>query len=129
VSHKKYKGYMLAELIVGFTILGALLIGLTVSLHGFAKLNLYQLVKQNCIAAGQAQLDCIAVTGKPISDQTFKKLWPKLDVSVSESAGTGQWEGTKLVEVTTKGKSYNINVKVRLSRYITTEQSSAGQEK
>lgn len=126
---KKYNGFLLVEIVVGFTILGALLIGLALSLQGFAKLNLYQLVKQNCIAAGQAQLDCIASTGKPISDETFKKLWPKLDVSVSQTEVTGQWEGTKLVEVTTKGRSFNKNVKVQLSRYITIEQSSAGQEK
>jgi type II secretory pathway pseudopilin PulG len=123
--NKKYKGFLLAELIVSFSILGVLLAGLAVSLNGFAKFNLYQLVRQNCIAAGQGQLDSIAITGKPIPDEDFKRLWPTLEVSINETAGTGQWEGLKLVKVTTKGMSYNIPVKVRLSRYMSINQGKS----
>jgi hypothetical protein len=126
--NNKLKGFLIAEMIVSFSVLGVLLAGLAVSLNGFAKFNLYQLVRQNCIAAGLGQLDSITVTGKLIPDEDFKRLWPKIEVSIHETPGTGQWQGTKLVEVTTNGISYNIPVKVRLSRYISLEQSSIGKE-
>jgi len=117
-ENKKCSGYLLTELIVALTILGMLFIVLASSLYGFAKFNRYQLVRQRCISAAQAQLDSIAVTGKPIPDQDFKRLWPRLTVSVHQSPGTGQWEGMKLVSVTARGGSFNKEVEVQLHRYI-----------
>jgi len=117
-KNKKYAGFLFTELIVALTVLGILLIGLTFSLHGLAKFNHYQLVRQRCIAAAQAQLDSLIVTGRPISNEDFKRLWPKLDVSIQQSEGTGQWDGMKLVKVTTAGRSFRNEVKVRLTRYV-----------
>lgn len=117
-KNKKYAGFLFAELIVALTVLGILLIGLTLSLHGLAKFNRYQLVRQRCIAAAQAQLDSLSVTGRPISNEDFKRLWPKLDVSIQQSEGTGQWDGMKLVKVTTAGRSFRNEVKVQHTRYI-----------
>jgi len=115
---KKYDGFLLTEIIVAIAILGILLVGLALSLHGFAKFNHYQLVRQRCIAAAQAELDSITATGKPIRDEDFKRLWPKLSVSVKKSPGTGKWEPMQLVEVTAAGKSYRKEVKIQLSRYV-----------
>ena len=114
----RYHGFSLAEVIVTLTIFSMLLVGFALSLHGFSRFNRYQLVKQQCIAAAQAQLDYIAVTGKPIAEADFKRLWPKLTVSIKQSDGTGQWQGLKRVEVTTIGNSFGKQVKLRLSRYI-----------
>jgi type II secretory pathway pseudopilin PulG len=119
-KNKKYDGFLLAEMIVALTVTGMLLVGFALALHAFATFNRYQLVRQRCIAAAQAQLESIAVTGKQISTEDFERLWPKLDVSVKKSAGTGQWKDMKLVEVTTQGKSFRKEVKVQLSRYILT---------
>lgn len=120
-KNEKYRGFLFTEVVVALTILGILLIGLAVSLDAFRRFNHYQLVKQRCISAAQAQLDSIAATGESIRDEDFKRLWPKLSVSIKKSAGTGQWEGMKLVKVTARGNSLDKEVKVKLSRYILRE--------
>ncbi len=117
-KNKKYKGIFLIELFVGLTVLGFLLVCLALSLYGYAKFNLYQSVRQQCIAAGQAQLDCITATGNPVSQEDNKRLWPKIDVTIDQSDGTGQWAGLKLVRTKTTGMSFNTPVNVELSRYI-----------
>jgi len=111
----------LTEIALALTILAILLAGLAVSLYGSAKFNRYQLVRQQCIAAAQAELDSITATGEPIGDEDFKRLWPKLGVSIRRTAGSGQWQGTELVEVTANGESYRKQVEIRLSRYIPKE--------
>ena len=118
-------GFMLTEMIVAATLLGILLVGLALSLHGFARFNRYQLVRQRCIAAAQAELDSITATGTPIPDEDVKRLWPKLTVSIKSSPGTGQWQGLKLIEVTANGKSFRKEVKVQLSRYVLGDESLA----
>jgi len=121
MTGKRYSGFLWTELTVGLTILGILLISFALSLHAFAKFNRYQLVRQRCITAAQAQLDSLTVMGKPITTEDFERLWPRLTVSIKNSEGTGQWADIQLVEVTTKGKSFRNEVKVRLSRYILAE--------
>jgi prepilin-type N-terminal cleavage/methylation domain-containing protein len=118
---KKFRGFSLTEIVVALAVLGMVLVGLALSLNAFAKFNRYQWMKQHCIAAAQAELDSIAVTGEVIRDEDFVRLWPNLDVSIKESAGAGQWEGMKLVEVTASGMSFNKEVKVQLCRYVLTE--------
>lgn len=119
---KKHAGFLLTEIVVSLTILGILLAGLAVSLDGFRRFNRYQLVRQRCIAAAQAQLDSITATSGPIPDQDFKRLWPKLSVSIEKSPGAGQWQGLKLVKVTTSSNSFHRKVKVQFTRYILVEQ-------
>ena len=121
-KNKKYSGFLFTDLVVGLAVLGILLTGLALSLHGFAKFNHYQLLRQRCIAAAQAELDSIAITGRPIRDEALKRLWPKVSISIQQSEGAGQWEGMKLVKVTASGKSFRKEVKVQLSRYILGEE-------
>jgi hypothetical protein len=63
--------------------------------------------------------------GKPVSDEDFNRLWPKLTVSIRQSPGTEQWKGLQLVEVTVNGQSFNRQVQVKLSRYILENKSLA----
>jgi len=121
----KHRGFLLTELIVAMSVVGMLLAGLLFSLNGFAKFNRYQLVRQQCIAAAQAQLDSIAVTGRPIPDEDSSRLWPGLSVAIKQTPGEGQWDGTRRVEVTASGKVARKEVSIRLSRYILGEKSSA----
>ena len=120
MSRKKirYGGFFMTEIIVAFTIMAMLLAGLALSLNGLAKFNRYQLVRQQCIAGAQAQLDSITATGKPIQDEDFHRIWPRLSVSVKKSAGTDQWQAMELVEVTATGKSFRKQVEIQLSRYV-----------
>ena len=124
----KYKGYLLVEIIVSIAILGILILAFAMSLNGFARFNRVQLVRQQCAAAAQAQLDSIATTGKPIPDEDFQRLWPKLSVSIKQLDGTGQWQGLNLFEVEANGMSFSQPVKVQLSRYMAIESPLAEQE-
>jgi prepilin-type N-terminal cleavage/methylation domain-containing protein len=120
-KNKKYDGFVLIELVVSLTIFGILLICVAISLDGFRRFNHYQLTRQRCVAAAQAQLDSIAVTGKSVGDEDFSRLWLGLTVSIEKSDGTGQWAGTKLAKVKVKAKSFYKNVEVELCRYILTK--------
>ena len=115
---RRYGGFLLVEMTVGLTVLAVLLAGVAFSMNGMAKFNRYQLVRQQCIAAAQAQLDSLTVTGKPIQDEDFHRIWPQISVSIEKSAGLGQWQGTELVEVTASGRSFRKEVKIQLSRYF-----------
>ena len=116
--HRRNSGFLLTEMVVSAMILGLITAALALSLYTFSRFNHYQLITQHCIAAAEAQLDSITATGKPIPDEDFERLWPKLTISVERSAGTGQWEGMNLAKVTAIGQSYRKKVKIQLSRYV-----------
>lgn len=124
----KYKGYLLVEIIVAISVLGFLIAAFVLSLSGFARFNRFQLVRQQCTAAAQAQLDSIATTGKQIPDEDFQRLWPKLSVSIRQTDGTGQWQGLNLIEAEANGMSFSQPVKVQLSRYMAAKIPMADQE-
>ena len=121
LNNKKHKAFLMTEMWVGLVVLSILLTAFAVSLYHFKKFNHYQLLRQQCTAAAQAQLDSMATTGKPLSDEDFKRLWPLLSVAIEQTDGTGQWKGLKLIKAQTQGKSMNWNVKVELGRYILSE--------
>jgi len=115
---KECRGFLLTELVVSLGVLGLLLSCLALSLDGFRRFNHYQLVRQRCIAAAQAQLDSIAAGGEAIETSDFERLWPKVEVTIRTAEGAGQWEGLKLVKVRTSAKSFNKKVEIKLSRYM-----------
>jgi len=117
-NKKRYGGFLFAETAVAFTIIAMLLAGMAFSLNGIAKFNHYQLIRQQCIAAAQAELDSLTATGEPIKDEDFNRVWPQLNVSIEKSAGQGQWQGTQLVKITTSGKTWRKQVMIELSRYV-----------
>jgi len=123
VKNENHRGFLLTEMIVSLTVLATLLIMFALSLNALARFNRYQLVRQRCIAAAQAELDAITQTGERIPPQEFQRLWPRLTVAIKTSPGEGQWEDLDLVEVTASGKSFGHEVKVQVSRYILTENS------
>jgi len=120
MSRKKmrYGGFLITEIIVALTIMAMLLSGMALSLNGLVKFNRYQLIRQQCIAAAQAQIDSITATGKPIQDEDFRRIWPQLSVTVKKSAGTDQWQAMELVEVTATGRNFRKEVKIQLCRYV-----------
>ena len=126
MSHKKrrYGGFLFAEIAVSLTVMAMLLAGVALSLNGIAKFNRYQLIRQHCIAAAQAELDSLTATGKPIDDEDFSRIWPQLSVSIEKSVGQGQWQASQLVKVTTSGKYLRRHVTIELSRYISRDEPS-----
>jgi type II secretory pathway pseudopilin PulG len=119
---RRYSGFLFVEMTVAFTVIAMLLAGVAFSLNGIAKFNHYQLIRQQCIAAAQAELDSFTATGEPIKDEDFNRVWPQLKVSIDKSAGQGQWQGTQLVKVTTSGKYLRKQVIIELSRYISQDE-------
>jgi type II secretory pathway pseudopilin PulG len=115
-------GWLLTETVVGLALIGTLLAGLAVTQNGFRKFNGHQLVRQRCIAAGQAELDSMTATGQPIGEDDFNRLWPGLSARIQETPGEGDWAGLKLVQVVTSGSSYGRTITVRLSRYVAVRQ-------
>ena len=122
---RRYGGFFLVEIIVGLTIMAMLLAGVAFSLNGMAKFNRYQLIRQHCIAAAQAELDSLTATGKPIEDEDFSRIWPQLNVSIEKSAGQGQWQAAQLVKVTASGRYFRRQVTIELSRYISRDEPLA----
>ena len=119
---EKHTGFLVTEVMMALVIVGALALGLAISLDAFARFNKYQMLRQRCIAAARAQLDSIAITGRPIDDEDLERLWPKISISFEKSQGTGQWRRTELLEVTATGTSSHRNVEVRLARYVLKKQ-------
>ena len=117
-NKQRNSGFMLAELIVGITVLAALIISVTLSLHGFKQFNHYQWMRQHCLAAAQAQMDSVATTAAVIPETQLKALWPRVTVALAREPGQGQWQGLQRIDVTAQGKSYERTVKVQLSRYV-----------
>jgi len=120
MSHKagKHSGFSTVEIIVVFAVLGSILFAMAVSLHGFGKFNRYQMVRQRCIAAAQAQLDSITARHEFIKDADLERLWPGVSVALERSQGTGQWKGLELVRATAKAKAGQKQTMVVLSRYV-----------
>jgi len=125
--HKKRRsgGFIFAEIAVSLTVIAMLLAGVAFSMNGIAKFNHYQLVRQQCIAAAQAELDSLTATGMPIEEEDFNRIWPQLKVSIEKTAGQGQWQGAQLVKVTTTGKYLRKQVTIELSRYISRDEPLA----
>jgi len=112
----------MTEMIVAFSVMAMLISGLALSMNGLAKFNRYQLVRQQCIAAAQAELDSLTATGKPIPDEDVRRIWPQISVSIEKSDGDDQWKGMELVNVTASGMSFRKEVKIELSRYISRDE-------
>jgi type II secretory pathway pseudopilin PulG len=112
------RGFLLAEMIVGISLLGLIIAGLAVSMNGFSMINDYQWGRQRCTAAAEAQLDSLAATGKRIETQEMQRLWPGVTVALERTAGAGPWEGLELVQVTATAQPGPHGVIVRLARYV-----------
>ena len=117
-KRSKHKGFLMTELIVAMTVLAIILICLAFAMKAFRKINNYQLVRQQCISAAQAQLDSIAAAGRSIDNDNSKRLWPKVDIQIEQSNGTGQWEGMKLIKVKASAHAANKAVSVELAGYF-----------
>jgi len=111
-------GFLLAEVITATALLGLIVVGLMVSMNGFALVNDSQWARQRCTAAAQAQLDSLAATGKPIEPSACRRLWPGVEISMTRSPGAGPWAGLELIEVTATAQAGPRRITVRLARYL-----------
>jgi hypothetical protein len=107
-------GFLTADLIVATSLLGLIIMVLTVSLVRFARFNHYQWARQRCTAAALAQLDCLTATASLIDAKELERLWPGVDVAVERTPAEAPWEGLDRVQVTAATK----RTTVRLTRYV-----------
>ena len=106
------------EMIAAIAICTALISVLAVVGNTFKKVNDHRWARHTMITAGQAQMDAIVVTGKPIDEETFRQLWPKVQCAVEISQGTGQWQGLQRIQLDLSAKARERTVKTSLARYI-----------
>ncbi|MFB3893739.1 MAG: hypothetical protein ACE15C_17130 [Phycisphaerae bacterium] len=111
-------GWLLVELVVSVGLLALLLGAMMLAQRTLAKVNEFQLSRQRCIAAAEAQLDCIASTGRPMADADLARLWPGVCVTVQRTAGQGEWAGLELVKATATRSKGGPEAKVELARYV-----------
>ena len=114
----KNNGYLLAEMTIALAVLGTIMVCMALGLKTFGNFNRYQFARQRCISAAQAQLDSIAATGNPISQEDNERLWPKTTIEIEQSDGSGQWEGLKLIKVKAITKSLRKDVIIEMARYF-----------
>ncbi len=104
----------------------ATMIGVLAALgNSFEKLNNDLWARHICCNAGQAQMDALATTGKPINDSTFEKLWPGVSCTVETTDGSGQWRGLRRIDLTLSKKVKQKNVQIHLTRYLPAAEGDA----
>lgn len=117
-KYRKHKGMLSVELVVAVSVLATIIGALFALGHSFGKLNRNLWGKHICCNAGQAQMDAVVATGKPIDDAKFKKLWPGVTCTIEKSDGSGQWQGLQRIDLTLSKKVKQKDVQVCLTRYL-----------
>ncbi len=116
--HKCRAGTLSIELFVAMAIMTALFGLLATFGSTLKKVDDYHWTQYRLAAAGQAQMDAIAATGKPIEAADFSRLWPGVACNVTVSDGTGPWAGLRQVRLDLSANSRQKIVRVELIRYI-----------
>ena len=116
-KYKKNNGWLMTETAVVLFLTAVFSIALISAMATFRKLNYNLLKKQQCLAAGRAQLESVIATGQTIDDEDFKRLWPDVEVAVDRQGGQGDWTGLDLCIVTTKARVRKRYVEIQLCRY------------
>jgi len=120
------RALLLTELMVALVVLGTLMVGLALTLHSVRRFHQVLGVRQQCMAAAQAQIDSLMATGLAIDPNRIATLWPRLKVETEIRPGEGQWKGLDLVRARASGPSGPRIVTVTLARYGTMPRGVAG---
>lgn len=115
---KSIQGYLIMELLVSMAILALLTGAMTVAATSFSQLNDYQLTRQRCLAAAQAQLESLAESHQELSAEDIQRLWPRVALAVGREPGEGQWAGLTRLTATASCPVRGQDVRVTLVRYV-----------
>lgn len=121
MNRHRQTGWITIELTVAICVLAAILAALGSMLYSSGTYNRILWARRQCIVAGQAQLDCIAKTGKPIPAADIERLWPGVQCTLETEPGTGPWESLRLVRIQVRTQVRNKTVEVLCSRYLRVE--------
>ncbi len=108
----------MTEIFITIAILILLTGALAAGVNASRKSNHYHHARQQCIAAGAAQLEAITVSGQELTPAEIERLWPGITVTVTESAGGGEWENMRLLQVKTQAQTLGRMISVSQRRYL-----------
>ena len=118
-TYRKHRsGWIFTEITVSLAITAILFTGLVMAMNNFRQFNAYQLARQNCIAAAQAQLDSYSVLGQGLNQEDIKRLWPNVIIENQMQQGQGDWQGFTLIKVSARNGNTNKHRPIELSRYV-----------
>ncbi|MCK5000006.1 MAG: hypothetical protein KAS23_10735 [Anaerohalosphaera sp.] len=122
---KKHKGLISVEFVVAIGVL-AIIVGVLIAMgNSYGKLNNNLWARHTCYAAGQAQMDAIAVTGSPIDSEKFESLWPKVTCRIETADGTGQWQGLRQVQLYLSMKVKEKDILIQMMRYLPNDKGAS----
>ena len=116
-THRR-NGWMLIELMISIGLLVGLGISTTTFLHRCGSLNGHLHARMRCLAAAEAQLDCLAARGEPLPAAEVERFWPDVEISVDRQEGQGDWTGMTLLSVEATTTVRGRRVEVQLRRYV-----------
>ncbi len=104
-SHSR-RGWLMVDLMVTLAVLLALTGAMAAIAHSAGRANRVLWAKQQAIAAVEAQLDCLTLTGAPLPKAELTRLWPGVTITVTltpvEAAGLVRAEATAAYRVKTR---------------------------
>jgi type II secretory pathway pseudopilin PulG len=112
---------MTIELVVAMAVLLTIMAALGSVLYSTGNYNRILWARQQCLAAGQAQLDSIAKTGRPLPSADLERLWPGIRCTVEAAPGTGPWQALRQVRIQVNTRVRNKSVEVVCCRYLPSE--------
>ena len=121
IKHLKRSGWLTIEMVIAIGIMATLISVLGVVGNTFKKVEDQRWTRHTMLTAAQAQMDAIVVTGKPIDEDTFRRLWPKVQCTVDISQGAGQWQGLQKIRLELSAKARERTVKTSMVRYISAD--------
>lgn len=118
INRKTHGGWLTAEMMVAVGLMAILISVLATLGSTFKKNNDPRWVQQTLAAAGQAQMDAMTTTGKPIDDNQFHTLWPTVTCKIKTANGLGQWTGLRKVQLHLTAEKRGKIVRTDLIRYV-----------
>ena len=115
---KKQKGLISIEFVVAIGVLTIIIGVLTAIGKTSGDLNNNLWARHTCYAAGQAQMDAIAVTGEPIDSAKYESLWPDVTCRIETADGTGQWQGLRQVQLYLSTEVKKKDIHIQMMRYL-----------
>ena len=118
---RRCRGFLLTETVVALALLAVLLgaFGYALSRHRAGMDRL--LLRQQALAAAEAQLQRLRSGVPPLSDTEFTETFRRLRSSLQQEPGEGDWAGLTRCRVTVEGPSSSPRpVTVMLVGYIPT---------
>jgi type II secretory pathway pseudopilin PulG len=121
MKRHRQSGWLTIELAVALAVLLTIMAALGSLLYSTGNYNRILWARQQCIAAGQAQLDSIAKTGNPLPPADVERLWPGIHCTVEAAPGTGPWQALRQVRIQVNTRVRNKTVEVVCCRCLPSE--------